>query len=58
MSEENQEVNSKRIKTLFGSKNKRSEIWKYFGHLWSNDIKIDDLIHCILCYDQGKLPVK
>lgn len=58
MSEQSQEGNSNRIISLFGSENKRSEVWKYFGFMWSNNVQLDPHYHCILCYKEGKLPVK
>lgn len=46
--------NSSVVKSI-QTKAGRSKVWKYFGSLLVNDVKINDgLIHCLLCLDRSK----
>lgn len=53
--DDNSNSNSMTIKSVFDSKKKRSEVWKYFGGLYNDEVLVDEYYHCILCFNDKKL---
>lgn len=54
--------NSLSIKSAYETDNmcgrKKSDIWKYFGRIFKDDVQLDQLFHCIPCFKEKKIPVK
>lgn len=39
-------------------KRKRSNVWTHFGRLYRGNVQVDDFLHCILCFNAKKMPIK
>lgn len=37
---------------------KCSEVWKYFGRIFRDGVQLDNCYHCMLCFNEKKLPKK
>ena len=46
------------IETDNAMRRKKTDVWKYFGRIYKDNIQIDDYFHCIVCFNEKKLPVK
>lgn len=39
-------------------KRKSSEAWKYFGRMFKDNVQLDNLFHCIPCFNEKKIPIR